>query len=269
MKISIITPTFNSERVISRNIESVIAQKYIQFEHIVIDNLSSDGTLNIIADIYNNAGLNDKLKIVSEKDNGISDAFNKGINSSSGEIVTILNSDDFYTGNYVLDKVIDAFANKNILFTHGNIFFYDPYYGSNVRKPLLCHITEALPYNHPTMFFRREVYEKYGLYDIEYKYAMDFEYICRLTKKIENLDKYSAYLDGGALVQMESGGASWENELKSIDETKKALKKYDLWNFNARKNYNLRVLRTKLKVYLSKIGLSGIVKKWRKMKWEN
>ena len=203
-----------------------------------------------------------------KKDNGISDAFNKGIKKSSGEIITILNSDDFYTDDFVFEKVIEAFTIKSVLFTHGNIFFYDPIYGSSERKPLLCSITEALPYNHPTMFFRREVYEKYGLYDTEYKYAMDFEYICRLTKKLEYLDKYSTYLDGGALVQMGSGGASWENELKSIDETKRALKKYDLWNFGARKNHSLRVLRTKLKTFLSNIGLNGIVKKWAKKKME-
>ncbi len=71
------------------------------------------------------------------------------------------------------------------------------------------------------------------------------------------------------MVTMAAGGASWENELDSIEETRKALKKYGFWNFDAMKNYILRKLRTKIKIFFSKIGLNGIVKKWRKKKWEN
>jgi len=160
MKISIITPTFNSEKVIWQNVESVLSQKYHEFEHIIIDNLSSDKTLNIITEVYNKAGMKDKLKTVREEDKGISDAFNKGIDHSSGEIITILNSDDFYTDEFVFEKVIKVLSEKDILFTHGNIFFNDPVYGSNIRKPLMCPVTQAMPFNHPTMFFRKEIYKQ-------------------------------------------------------------------------------------------------------------
>lgn len=269
MKISIITPTFNSEKMIRQNVESVISQKHQQFEHIIIDNISSDKTLNIITDVYNKAEMKVKLKIVSEEDKGISDAFNKGINHSSGEIITILNSDDFYTSDSVFEKVIDAFANKNILFTHGNIFFYDPVYGSNIRKPLLCPITKAMPYNHPTMFFRKEVYKQHGFYDTGYKFAMDFEFICRLSKSIIDFNSRGHYIDGKPLATMVAGGASWKNELDSIEETRKALKKYNYWNYDARKFFFLRKLRTNIKSWLSVIKMESVVTRWRKRKWEN
>ena len=77
--ISIITPTFNSGNTITKNVQSVIAQSYKEFEHIIVDNVSTDDTINKVETLYQNNGLTEKLKIISEKDNGISDAFNKGI----------------------------------------------------------------------------------------------------------------------------------------------------------------------------------------------
>ena len=267
--LTIITPTFNSAGSINANIQSVLKQSYKNYEHIIIDSISSDDTVKIIKNAYNEACRIDKLKIISENDEGISDAFNKGIINANGEIITILNSDDFYYDDKVLERVVNALEDEEKLFTHGNIYFEDPLYGSNIRKPLLCPITKAMPYNHPTMFFRKEVYQEFGVFDTGYKFAMDFEFICRLTKQVDDFYDKGIYLKGEPLVTMSAGGASWENELDSIEETRKALKKNDYWNFDARKNYALRKLRTKLKILLSNIGLNGIVKKWRKRKWEN
>jgi glycosyltransferase involved in cell wall biosynthesis len=269
MKISIITPTFNSETTILNNINSILNQTHLEFEHIIIDNESSDDTLKLINKAYNKRNLKEKLQIIREKDKGIAEAFNKGIAASSGEIIGILNSDDYYYDNTVLEKIVDAFREKNVLYLHGNIYFYDPVYGSNIRNPLMCPITQALPFNHPTMFFRKEVYQEFGVFGIDYKFAMDFEFICRLIKQIDDFYSKGIYLKGAPLVTMAAGGASWKNELDSIEETRKALKKYDYWNYDAKKNYILRVLRTKLKIFLSIIGLNRIVKKWRKWKWED
>jgi glycosyltransferase involved in cell wall biosynthesis len=244
-------------------------QTYSNFEHILIDNESSDDTLKLVKKEYSIRNSTEKLRIIREKDKGIAEAFNKGIETSSGEIIGILNSDDYYYNETVLEKITDAFREKNVLYSHGNIYFYDPVYGSNVRKPLMCPITQALPYNHPTMFFRKEVYQDFGAFDNGYKFAMDFEFICRLIKQVDDFYNKGIYLKGEPLVTMVAGGASWENELDSIEETRKALKKYNYWNFDAEKNYILRKLRTKLKIFFSKIGLNGIVKKWRKRKWEN
>ena len=89
------------------------------------------------------------------------------------------------------------------------------------------------------------------------------------NEMIDDFQNKGIYLNGEPLVTMAGGGASWKNELDSIEETKRALKQYDFWNFDAGKNYILRILRTKLKIFLSKIGLNGIIKKWRRRKWEN
>ena len=179
MLISIITPTFNSEKTIAKNVKSVINQTYKNFEHIIIDNQSKDNTISIINKIYRENNLLSSLHIISERDTGIANAFNKGIKNAKGEIIGILNSDDRYFNNDVILKISEAFMDKEIIFTHGDVYFDDPIYGSNIRKPLLCPITTTMPYNHPTMFFRKEVYEKYGIYNEAYKLTMDYELIMR------------------------------------------------------------------------------------------
>jgi hypothetical protein len=119
------------------------------------------------------------------------------------------------------------------------------------------------------MFFRKEVYKQHGYFDTGYKFSMDFEFICRLSKSIIDFNSRGYYLDGKPLVTMFAGGASWKNELESIEETRKALRKYDYWNFDAKKNYILRKLRTKIKSWLSVIKMENVVTWWRNRKWEN
>ena len=269
MKISVVTPTFNSEKTIAGNIQSIISQAYKDFEHIIIDNLSTDKTIELAKNYYLSAGMIDRLIIISEKDNGISDAFNKGIKTASGEIIAILNSDDVYFNNRVFEKVAALFEDKEILFVHGDIYFDDDVYGSNIRKPLLCPVTTAMPYNHPSMFLRREVYARFGFYDASYEYAMDYEFIIRIEKALPGFSKKGKYYSEQPLAIMNSGGASWINEFKSIEESKRALKKYGFWNLSARGNYLLRVFRTQLKKYFSLLNLNGLVKYWRNKKWGN
>ena len=100
MKISIITPTFNSEQFLSENLQSVIMQKYKIFEHIFIDNKSTDGTLEILKNYKKSASYN--VIIYSSKDRGIYHAFNKGLKKTKGDLITILNSDDYLTNKFVL-----------------------------------------------------------------------------------------------------------------------------------------------------------------------
>jgi hypothetical protein len=126
-----------------------------------------------------------------------------------------------------------------------------------------------MPYNHPAMFFRKSVYDQYGLYDVSYKYAMDYELIIRFENSIRNFSEKGKYLHGEPVAVMNAGGASWQHELKSIKECRAALKKNGLWNFNAKKSYYLRIFRTRLKEYLSKLNLNAIIKLWRKAKWKS
>jgi glycosyltransferase involved in cell wall biosynthesis len=269
MKFSIITASFNSASTIGKNAASIILQTYKNFEQVIVDNSSIDNTVEIIKSLYSSAGLENNLKIISEKDEGISDAFNKGIRASSGDIIGILNSDDSYFNNDVLQRVADVFVkNNNILFVHGNIFFNDPEYGSNIRKPLLCNVTEAMPYNHTSMFFKKEAFDKFGFYNHSYKSAMDYEFIIRLHKKI-SLNDVGVYLPDPPLVYMNAGGISWKNEIETLMEGRRALKSYGLWNLNAKKNYFKRVVSVKLKKAITNLGANKLIKVWRRKKWGN
>lgn len=266
MKISVITPTYNSEKTIASNINSIVEQTYADFEQIIVDNQSTDSTITIAKEIYSKKNYSEKLIIISEKDEGIADAFNKGILKASGDIVTILNSDDSYFYYNLFIDVVKVFKEKNVLFVHGDILFKDRKFGTNVRRPLMCDIRVAMPFNHPTMFFKKEVFNEVGLFDKSFRYSMDYEFVCRLIKKYD-VSKTGFYFDINPMVVMRAGGASWKNEIESIKETKTALQKHEYWNLKALFHFALRIIRTYLKKFLDKLGLNYFVKKWRKLKW--
>ncbi|MFZ2324110.1 MAG: glycosyltransferase family 2 protein [Ignavibacteriaceae bacterium] len=268
MKISIITPTYNSEKNIDKCVQSIINQTYKNFEHIIIDNCSTDNTIQKIKQAYLFNKIMSNLRIISEKDYGISDAFNKGIYMASGDIIGILNSDDYYYSNNVFEKMISVFNDESILFAHGNILFVDKLYGSNIRKPLLCDLREAMPYNHPTMFIRKKLYQDVGQFDAGFKYAMDFDFVCKIKSRYNNMDSISVYIQGDPVTVMNAGGTSWANEIGSIKETKKILSNYKLWDNKAYINHYIRLFRTRMKAILSSLGLVFLVKKWRKNKWK-
>ena len=268
MKISIITPAYNSENTILRNTQSIISQTYKEFEHIIVDNLSKDNTVQLIKNDYNDAGLSDKLKIISEKDSGISDAFNKGINAAKGDVIAILNSDDSYYYENVFSQVIDTLNLNDILFVHGDIYFSDPRFGSNIRHPLPIKFMRGYQFNHQTMFIKKEMYGRIGLYNAEFLQSMDFEFYCRIAKHYDPA-RISVYLNEQPLVKMYAGGISWKNEFISIEEEKKALMLNGFWNKYGKNFYYSRKTRAKLKSFFYKIGLQIVVKIWRKFKWRN
>ncbi len=268
MKISVITTTYNSESGIEKNVRSVFSQKYNNFEHIIIDNLSTDKTPEIITEVYSEFDMTDHLTIISEKDKGIGDAFNKGIGIATGDILTILNSDDYYYHNNVFHQIINEFKTNRCLFVHGDIYDFDPIYGSIIRFPSGNSMAMGMIYNHPTIFFDRYVYDKYGLFDTKYKYAMDFEFLCRLEKQIPNFHQKGKYLQGDPLVFMKYGGNSWINANDALLETKAALKNYGLWSFKSfyynRKNF----LKIKTKRLFVRLNLSKLIKFIRFKKWK-
>jgi glycosyltransferase involved in cell wall biosynthesis len=264
--ISIITATYNSGNTITRNVQSIIGQNYSDFEHIIIDNLSTDDTLNKIKSLYQNSRLTEKLRIISEKDSGISDAFNKGINESKGEIIAILNSDDEYYDNSIFQRVINSFKNDKILIVHGDVSFIDPVHGSNRRQPLPDNATGGILFNHPTMFIKRQVYDKIGLYNADFHISMDYELYCRISR-MYNIDSISNYIQEIPITIMYSGGVSWTQEIMSVNEIRKALILHGYWNLNGKKFYYLRALRTKIKGLLTSLNLNFILKIWRSLKW--
>lgn len=199
MKISIITITYNSEKTLEETMKSVLSQNYDNIEYIIVDGMSTDGTLKII-DRYKS----EKIKLISEKDDGISDAFNKGINIATGDIVGIINSDDILMSG-ALEKVSKSFEkNIDIDIVYGNcIRFTKTVYDGYEVKP--CCKLEQMKYSflllHPSIFISKKAYEQYGLFKCEYKNAMDYELISRMYfqgAKFQYIDEVlSAFREGG------------------------------------------------------------------------
>lgn len=208
MKISIITPTYNSVKTIRRTISSIIDQNYSELEYIVIDGGSTDGTLEIIKSYKNKIN----FKLISESDRGIFDAMNKGIKLATGDIIGILNSDDFYDNNKVLQNIAEAFNDQKIEAVYGDII----YFGDDVNK--VSRYWKAGKYKesklnngwiipHPSLFLRKTVYDKCGIFNLDFKIAADYEFILRLLKVYKINVKYIHHV----FVKMYSGGNSGKN----------------------------------------------------------
>lgn len=205
MEITIITVCYNSASHIEDAINSVADQDYQEIEHIVIDGNSDDGTQQIL-DKYS-------CKIanwISEPDRGIYDAMNKGIKKANGDVIGILNSDDFYFDNQVLTKVAKAFSDEETDAVFGDLIFVDPTdlsqtvrtYSSNSWHP--GKFAKGYMPAHPTFFVRKKFYEKYGLFETDYKIAADYEMLIRLLYVHQLNYKYLPL----KMVKMRKGGVS-------------------------------------------------------------
>ena len=228
MKISIITATYNSEAHITDCVKSVNSQTYDNIEHIIIDGASKDNTVKKIEETPNRV-----TKIVSEPDKGIYDAMNKGIRMATGDVIGILNSDDFFTSDDVIETVVDAFSNSDIDALYGDVHFVDPddlnkcvrYYSSAIFKPPLFRFG-FMP-AHPSFYMKRECYEKHGLYALDYKISSDFDLLVRYILKEKINCKYLKK----DFVTMRTGGVSTENFNSRVTlnrEIVKACKKYGI-----------------------------------------
>ena len=225
MKVSVITVTYNRVNTIADTIQSVLRQTYKDIEYIIIDGASTDGTQSVIQKFESK--FQGRLKWVSEKDNGIYDAMNKGIRMATGDVVGILNSDDYYTSDDVIDRFAPAFFNTDIDAVYGDIHFIHDgipdkivrYYSSRLFHPFWLRFG-FMP-AHPSFYARRELYGKYGYYRTDYQIASDFEMMVRLFDKHRIKGKYIPY----DFVTMRTGGASTKNiysRLISIKEDIKA-----------------------------------------------
>ena len=175
--ISIITVVYNGEKYLEETILSVINQTYENIEYIIIDGGSSDGTLDIIKKYE------DKIDYwVSERDEGISDAFNKGIKLSKGELIGLLNSDDWYEADAIaciVDSLKANTLNQKLVF-YGDLFFPESNKVQKGDKYFFLKILFIMPLlNHPSCFVTRTTYEQVGLFNIKLKLAMDFDFLRR------------------------------------------------------------------------------------------
>ncbi len=170
MKVSIITPCLNSERTIRDTIESVLGQSCQNIEYIIIDGGSTDRTLEIIEEYVPVFG--GRLRYISEKDNGIYDAMNKGILQASGSVIGIINSDDWYESEAV-EWAVQCFCDTGADVVSGEIWIIDE---DGKREYHTSHSVFPL---HPSTFVRREVYQKYGMFDTGYQIAADRDLLLR------------------------------------------------------------------------------------------
>lgn len=209
MKVSLITATFNSEKTLADTIESVLNQDYKDLEYIIVDGESNDNTINIIKQYE--AKFNGNFHWITEKDSGLYEAINKGINLASGDIIGIINSDDYYENNNIISKVVNCFESKPYLdAVYGNVTIVDAvnknkevrYYSSKFFSNKLFRLG-FMP-AHPTFFTYKNSFIKCGIYKTDYKIAGDFEMLARLLHKHKIKTEYMN-LD---MIRMRRGGIS-------------------------------------------------------------
>jgi len=212
LSISIVTAVYNGEKTLRKCLDSVRNQS-INAEHIVVDGASTDSTLKIIEQYKTG-----NTKVISEPDKGIYDAMNKGIALATGDIVGILNADDYYPENDVLENVLQMFEDQHMDACYGDLVYVDIQKPSKIRR-----YWRTLEYNqnnfywgwmppHPTFFVRRSVYEKFGVFRLDFGTAADYELMLRFLLK----HGISATYIPRVLVHMRSGGASNESFINRI-----------------------------------------------------
>jgi glycosyltransferase involved in cell wall biosynthesis len=229
--ISIITVCYNAENTISDTINSVLSQTYNNVEYIIIDGGSSDNTLKII-DSYNNSS----IRILSEKDKGLYDALNKGINLSNGEVLGIIHSDDIYANKFVLENVMKHFeqnarteAYSTSLKIYKNNQFDKSYRVYNAKRFKKWQFRLGMQPPHPSFFIRKKALENVGFYRTQYKISGDFEWLLRAIWGKRITVDYSS----DVTVLMRDGGlssSSWKNRFLMNNESLKILKIHGIYS---------------------------------------
>lgn len=229
MKISIITACYNSEKYLPTTIESVLSQTYKDIEYIIIDGGSTDNTISIIKKYE--PLFNGRMKWSSEKDDGIYDAMNKGIEKATGIVIGLINSDDFFVDKYSIEKVINIFKNEKVDSVFADLYYVNENNVDKVARTWKTGLKKSFASGwhpaHPSFYVRKEMYNLYGFFDINYKIAADFEIMLRFLEKY----KISSYYLSEYLVKMRTGGESnrnLSNIRKGNLEIRLAFKKNDI-----------------------------------------
>jgi glycosyltransferase involved in cell wall biosynthesis len=224
LKISIITVVWNNKETIKDAIDSILHQTYKNIEYIIIDGASTDGTIEIVKNYGDNIS-----KFVSEKDNGLYDAMNKGIRLSTGDVVGILNSDDIYNNNRVIENVMDKFINFNINSLYGDLEYVEAENTDKVvrywksSKFVEGSFSKGWHPPHPSFFVKKEIYDKYGIFDDNNKISADFELMLRLLERFKVSTTYLPQV----IVKMREGGASNQSIKNIIKGNLNILKAFD------------------------------------------
>jgi len=233
MTISIITATFNSAGTVEDTFKSMLRQTFQDIDYVVVDGGSTDATIDIIKRYE--PLFEGKMRWISEKDNGIYDAMNKGIAMTKGDVVGILNSDDFYTSDDILEQVAKAMENQDLDAVYGDIHYVHPdnleksirYYSSKPfrRRWMRCGFMPA----HPSFYCRRSIYEKYGTFDLDFPVSADFDNLLRLIY----IHKIKTQYIEKDFVTMRSGGmtsSGFKSVKAGLRDRSKSLKKNHVYS---------------------------------------
>lgn len=240
--VSVITATLNSEKYLSQAIESVRMQTYGNIEHIIIDGASNDGTLDIIEKYKNGIA-----KVISEKDRGIYDAFNKGISIANGDIIYFLNSDDLLANENVIEEAVNVFLNSpGVEYVYGNVKLV----GDNVETTIYGREFSISDFKlgyappHQAVFVKKKVFLEDGSFSLDFDVAGDFEFSLRCFLKRPQSIRYV----NKEWAHFRLGGASsgYVTRMKGLKEKEVILHRYfqNTYDFSSAESYNNALYRT-------------------------
>lgn len=222
MKVSIITITHNSATTIRDTIESVVGQTYGNIEYIIVDGLSTDNTLDVVNEYKNRI-----TKIISEKDQGLYDALNKGIALATGDVIGLIHSDDFYTNPKVIEMIVEKMSQEQSDGLYADLYYvYKDDTNRVFRKWKSGYYKQGMFLNgwmppHPTFFVKRSCYEKFGKFNLMFKSAADYELMLRFIHKHQIKLTYLPEF----IIKMRVGGKSnvtLKNRIRANQEDRKA-----------------------------------------------
>ena len=264
MKVSLITVSYNSAKTIADTLKSVQSQTYNDIEYIVVDGNSSDGTIEIVRqfldsvkdvsqdasqdlpeDLINVASQGVVTTFLCERDKGIYDAMNKGLALATGDIIGVLNSDDFYCSNDVVEEVVRAFQQNNTDCLYGDLNYVDPIDVTKIVRKWRSgayrkeNFLKGWMPPHPTFFVRKTCYDQFGKFDTQFKSAADYELMLRFLYK----ESCSAVYLPKVMIHMRAGGVSnvsLKNRIRANKEDRLA------WKINGLKPKWFTLLRKPL-----------------------
>jgi glycosyltransferase involved in cell wall biosynthesis len=240
MKYSIITVSYNSAETIRDTVKSVIGQSYPHVEYIIIDGDSKDNTLAILDKYKNDIDI-----LISEADQGIYQAMNKGIEKANGDVIGILNSDDLYADEFVLRDIAKLFKNSETEAVYADLLYVDRIDTQKVKRKWVSGKYNPGDFKkgwmppHPTFFVRKSVYDKYGLFNLDFSSAADYELMLRFIHKHNIKINYLPRV----IIKMRIGGKSnvtIKNRVLANKEDRKA------WEVNGLKPGKLTFIRKPL-----------------------
>jgi glycosyltransferase involved in cell wall biosynthesis len=252
--VSIVTIVLNGEEDLRKTMESVLHQSYAPIEYIVIDGGSTDKTISLIRHYEEEIDY-----WVSEPDNGISDAFNKGVLAAAGKFIGLINAGDWYEPD-TIQRVVEAFlAKPETGVVCGALQFWDGLNREYICQSVPRLLARDMTITHPTCFVRADLYRRFGLYEEKYKFAMDYKLLLRL--KVQGV-RFAAL--ESVLANMQHAGVSEVHWKKALQETHRARVELLAGSFFASRGYYFLVeTKRRIRIFLEKMGGSHLITFYR------